>query len=100
VIAVERDQRCLPALEEIAAAYPGKLDIISATHSLCRRSHPACGCARRRNLPTMWERAFDQMAHGGCLAALVDQPHFDVPARSGRAHHRKPAVRIMAGWRC
>jgi 16S rRNA (adenine1518-N6/adenine1519-N6)-dimethyltransferase len=30
VIAVERDQRCLPALEEIAAAYPGKLEIIAA----------------------------------------------------------------------
>ncbi|HZQ40849.1 MAG TPA: 16S rRNA (adenine(1518)-N(6)/adenine(1519)-N(6))-dimethyltransferase RsmA [Rhizomicrobium sp.] len=30
VVAVERDQRCLPALEEIAAAYPGKLEIICA----------------------------------------------------------------------
>jgi len=30
VIAVERDQRCLPALEEIAKAYPGKLDVHSA----------------------------------------------------------------------
>ena len=30
VIAVERDQRCLPALAEIAAAYPGKLEIINA----------------------------------------------------------------------
>jgi len=30
VIAVERDARCLPALEEIARAYPGKLQIISA----------------------------------------------------------------------
>ena len=30
VIAVERDVRCLPALEEIAAAYPGKLNVISA----------------------------------------------------------------------
>lgn len=29
VIAVERDVRCLPALEEIAAAWPGKLEIIS-----------------------------------------------------------------------
>jgi 16S rRNA (adenine1518-N6/adenine1519-N6)-dimethyltransferase len=29
VIAVERDVRCLPALAEIAAAYPGKLDVIS-----------------------------------------------------------------------
>src|ERR1700742_99425 len=30
VIAVERDARCLPALAEIAAAYPGKLEVISA----------------------------------------------------------------------
>jgi 16S rRNA (adenine1518-N6/adenine1519-N6)-dimethyltransferase len=30
VIAVERDQRCLPALQEIAEAYPGKLEIVSA----------------------------------------------------------------------
>jgi 16S rRNA (adenine1518-N6/adenine1519-N6)-dimethyltransferase len=30
VIAVERDERCLPALSEIAAAYPGRLEIISA----------------------------------------------------------------------
>jgi 16S rRNA (adenine1518-N6/adenine1519-N6)-dimethyltransferase len=30
VIAVERDGRCLPALEEIAKAWPGKLEVISA----------------------------------------------------------------------
>jgi 16S rRNA (adenine1518-N6/adenine1519-N6)-dimethyltransferase len=30
VIAVERDGRCLPALEEIARAWPGKLQVISA----------------------------------------------------------------------
>jgi 16S rRNA (adenine1518-N6/adenine1519-N6)-dimethyltransferase len=30
VIAVERDARCLPALEEIARAWPGKLQVISA----------------------------------------------------------------------
>jgi 16S rRNA (adenine1518-N6/adenine1519-N6)-dimethyltransferase len=30
VVAVERDARCLPALEEIAAAYPGRLDVVSA----------------------------------------------------------------------
>lgn len=28
VLAVEKDQRCLPALQEIAAAYPGRLDIL------------------------------------------------------------------------
>src|SRR5471030_3274315 len=30
VIAVERDARCLPALEEIAAAWPGKLEVHTA----------------------------------------------------------------------
>src|SRR5262245_33521027 len=30
VIAVERDPRCLPALEEIASAWPGKLEVIAA----------------------------------------------------------------------
>ena len=30
VIAVERDVRCLPALEEIARTWPGKLEVISA----------------------------------------------------------------------
>src|SRR6202012_5414754 len=30
VIAVERDARCLPALQQIADAWPGKLDVISA----------------------------------------------------------------------
>src|SRR3984957_10392921 len=28
VIAVERDARCLPALAEIASAYPGKLEVV------------------------------------------------------------------------
>jgi len=30
VIAIERDERCLPALEEIAAAHPGRLEIVAA----------------------------------------------------------------------
>jgi len=30
VIAIEKDRRCLPALAEIAATYPGRLDIIEA----------------------------------------------------------------------
>jgi 16S rRNA (adenine1518-N6/adenine1519-N6)-dimethyltransferase len=30
VVAVERDARCLPALAEIAAAYPGRLEIVEA----------------------------------------------------------------------
>ena len=30
VIAIEKDQRCLPALADIAALYPGRLDIVAA----------------------------------------------------------------------
>jgi 16S rRNA (adenine1518-N6/adenine1519-N6)-dimethyltransferase len=30
VIAIERDERCLSALEDVAALYPGQLDIVSA----------------------------------------------------------------------
>ncbi|HTT98908.1 MAG TPA: 16S rRNA (adenine(1518)-N(6)/adenine(1519)-N(6))-dimethyltransferase RsmA [Rhizomicrobium sp.] len=30
VIAVERDERCIPALEEIARVYPGRLEIVQA----------------------------------------------------------------------
>jgi len=30
VIAIEKDERCLPALEDIAAAYPGRLEIVAA----------------------------------------------------------------------
>ncbi|WP_280139306.1 ribosomal RNA small subunit methyltransferase A, partial [Methyloceanibacter marginalis] len=29
VIAIERDERCVPALQEIAAAYPGRLEIVA-----------------------------------------------------------------------
>ena len=29
VVAVERDERCLPALAEIAAAYPGRLEVVA-----------------------------------------------------------------------
>ncbi len=30
VLAIEKDERCLPALEEIAAAYPGRLQVVNA----------------------------------------------------------------------
>ena len=30
VVAIEKDERCLPALSAIAALYPGRLDIVSA----------------------------------------------------------------------
>jgi 16S rRNA (adenine1518-N6/adenine1519-N6)-dimethyltransferase len=53
IIAVERDQRCLPALAEIAAAYPGRLQVVSAD-ALKLDEHALLGSARVRtaaNLP-------------------------------------------------
>jgi 16S rRNA (adenine1518-N6/adenine1519-N6)-dimethyltransferase len=30
IVAIEKDRRCLPALEDIAALYPGRLDVVAA----------------------------------------------------------------------
>lgn len=52
VIAVERDERCLPALAEIAAAYPGRLEVIAG--DALRIDAGRLGSAPRRivaNLP-------------------------------------------------
>jgi 16S rRNA (adenine1518-N6/adenine1519-N6)-dimethyltransferase len=52
VIAIERDERCLPALAEIAAAYPGRLDVIAG--DALQIDAGALGAAPRRvvaNLP-------------------------------------------------
>ncbi len=52
VIAIERDARCLPALAEIAAAWPGRLEVI-AGDALTMAAH-GLGAAPRRivaNLP-------------------------------------------------
>ena len=50
VIAVERDERCLPALAEISDAYPGKLDVISADAMTLNTALPA-GTRIAANLP-------------------------------------------------
>src|SRR6478672_9084545 len=52
VIAVERDARCLPALEEIAAAWPGKLEILAADAlDLDERKIVPAGARIAANLP-------------------------------------------------
>lgn len=52
VVAVERDRRCLPALAEIAAAYPGKLEVIHADAlTLDERAVLPSGARIAANLP-------------------------------------------------
>ena len=46
VIAIEKDARCLPALEAIAARYPGRLDIIGDDALDHRLWQPAAFSAR------------------------------------------------------
>ncbi len=57
VIAVERDGRCLPALEEIARAWPGKLQVI-ADDALALEEAAFCPPARASppTCPTMSAR--------------------------------------------
>ncbi len=38
ILVIEKDPRCLPALNEIAAAYPGRLEVIIGD-ALCGRCH-------------------------------------------------------------
>ena len=53
VVAIERDARALPALAEIAAAYPGRLTVLEATpcRSIPARSSPR-RCASWPTCPT------------------------------------------------
>src|SRR4051812_30823567 len=51
VIAIERDARCLPALAEIAAHYPGRLDVVEAD-ALAFDPRPLIGENRRGSFQT------------------------------------------------
>ncbi len=58
VVAIERDPRALPALAEIAAHYPGRLEVIDAD-ALAFDPRPSSATARRgssRTFPTMSAR--------------------------------------------
>ncbi len=51
VIAIERDDRAIAALQEIAEHYPGRLDIIAADALDVRRSRRSSTMARRASSP-------------------------------------------------
>jgi 16S rRNA (adenine1518-N6/adenine1519-N6)-dimethyltransferase len=111
VIAIERDPRCRAALEEIAAYYPGKLEIVEGNAldvdlpSLVGERHPARICA---NLPyniatallTQWLEAkawppwFDRLVL--MFQKEVGQRIAATPKE--RADYGRLAV--LANWRC
>jgi len=105
VIAIERDERCLPALAEIRAAYPGRLDIVAG--DALRVDASRLGTPPRRivaNLPY-------NVATPLLLAWLAAADHFErmilmfqreVAARLTATPRSKDYGRlsIAAQWRC
>jgi len=111
VIAIERDERCLGALAEISAAYPGKLEIVSGDAleidmaALIGTQHPARICA---NLPyniatallikwienEPWPPAFDRLV----LMFQKEVALRIVATPQQRADYGRLAV--LANWRC
>jgi len=108
VIAIERDQRCIAALKEIAAHYPGKLEIIEAD-ALQFNPRPLVDGARTRivaNLPyniatpllirwltsEPWPPFYDSlilMFQREVAQRIVASPDDDAYGRLG----------VLAGWR-
>ena len=111
VIAIERDARCLPALAEIAAHYPGRLDIVAGDAleidlgALVGAARPARICA---NLPyniatalltrwlesEVWPPWFDRLT----LMFQREVAERIVATPSQRAAYGRLAV--LCNWRC
>ncbi len=88
VIAIERDARCLPALAEIAAHYPGRLEVVEAD-ALTFDPLPLVGNDPVRIISNLPYNVGTALLTGWLatprLAAVVAFADADVPARSGRA---------------
>lgn len=108
VVAVERDERCLPALAEIAAHYPGRLDVIGGDALATNFEQLAAGTSCRivANLPynigtellvrwltvTRWPPFYDSltlMFQKEVAQRIVARPGTEAYGRLG----------ILAGWR-
>ncbi len=110
VIAVERDPRCLPALAEIAAHYPGRLEVVEAD-ALTFDPRPLVGPGPAKVIANLPYNIGTPLLAGWLdrrgVAALVAIAHADVSARGGRAHRRRrPSdpkdygrLGVLCGWR-
>jgi len=109
VIAVEKDRRCRAALAELAAAYPGRLEIVEADALACDLS--VLGEPPRRliaNLPynistallLAWLAALAKDPH--CFAGMVLMFQKEVAARLGAAPRSKDYGRlsVITQWLC
>jgi 16S rRNA (adenine1518-N6/adenine1519-N6)-dimethyltransferase len=107
VIAVERDPRCLPALAQIAAAYPGKLDVISAdAMELNENTILPPGTAIAANLPynvgtallIKWLTGESWLPFWPSLTLMFQREVAErIIAKPGSEHYGR--LSVLAGWR-
>jgi 16S rRNA (adenine1518-N6/adenine1519-N6)-dimethyltransferase len=108
VIVIERDTRCLPALEEIAAHYPGRLDIIEGD-ALKTDFAALAGAEKVRIVANLPYNVGTQLLTGW-LEAEPWPPYYDsltlmfqrevaerIAAAPGDAHYGR--LGVLAGWR-
>jgi 16S rRNA (adenine1518-N6/adenine1519-N6)-dimethyltransferase len=108
VIAVERDARCLPALAEISAAYPGRLEIISADALETDETKFLSGPVRiAANLPynigtallVKWLTAPDWPPFWRSLTLMFQREvALRIVAKPGTEHYGR--LSVLAQWRC
>lgn len=108
VIAVERDARCLPALEEIARAWPGKLQVISADAlALDEAAILPQGVRVAANLPynvgtailIKWLTAENWPPVWASLSLMFQKEVAQrITAQPGTEHYGR--LSVLAQWRC
>jgi 16S rRNA (adenine1518-N6/adenine1519-N6)-dimethyltransferase len=108
VIAVERDARCLPALQEIAQAWPGKLEVISADAlELDETAILPPGVRVAANLPynvgtallVKWLTTEQWPPLWASLTLMFQKEVAQrITARAGSEHYGR--LSVLAQWRC
>jgi len=108
VIAVERDARCLPALQEIAGAWPGKLQVISADAlELDEAAILPSGVRVAANLPynvgtallIKWLTCATWPPFWASLTLMFQKEVAQrITAQPGSEHYGR--LSVLAGWRC
>lgn len=108
VVAIERDARCLPALEQISAHWPGRLTVIEADAlTIDLSQHVDRGAKVVANLPynvgtellIRWLSGEIWPPHWASLTLMFQREVADrIAARYGdKAYGR---LSVLAGWRC
>lgn len=108
VVAIERDPRCLPALEQIAAHWPGRLEVIEADAlTIDLSQHVERGARIVANLPynvgtellIRWLSGETWPPHWSSLTLMFQR---EVAERIVAKHGDKAYGRlsVLTGWRC